>query len=145
MPIYEIVNPSDTYTIEHDREKVAIAAVLLLGSGAYALSDDSGNTVGPMLMFSNEEIVQKAMQDTFGMTLNEFIDKHKADIIQALDSVLIGGRQSRILFDEAISRMTRKAAAEYAETYHDKMRSSMNDIGSRAKELVEALRKESEK
>ena len=40
--LYEIINPSDPYTLKADDFKIAAAACLILGDGQYGLESEDG-------------------------------------------------------------------------------------------------------
>jgi hypothetical protein len=136
--IYEIINPSDPYTIEADDSMIAAVAVLLLGSGQLALEDETGNDVLPLLLFGG---VDKWITENVG-DINVYIDQHHTAIAVALDTILIGSAKDRAFYHEAerlIDDPMKKR--ELWESWHDKRRSSLNDIGAAAHRLVGVLRK----
>lgn len=113
MHTYEICNPSDPYTMEADDLEVAAVAVFALGGGHYPLLDKDGATVVPAFLFGGSA---EWVAETFSCTVDELFERVKgqkrAALVAALDSVQIpGGRE----------------------------RSSLNDIGGRAKKIVKAL------
>jgi len=56
------------------------------------------------------------------------------------ESCLIGTANDRTLFKQATKNMPKEAIEEYYQTYTDLKRSSMNDIGKRARRLAEAFK-----
>lgn len=137
MAIYEIVNPSDAYTIDHADENVACAAALLLGEGHYALTREDGERTLPLFIFGGAD----AWLEARGMMpFGAWIDAHLVAIADALDSVTIGD------FEERRKLAAKLATFEPAErdgiraAHHDRKRSSMNNIGARARRDAKVLR-----
>jgi hypothetical protein len=126
--IYEIINPSDKYTMESNDKAAACAACLFLGEGKYALSDMDGNRVLPILAFGNAD-PNEVMQDTCGITLTETVATKKPAIAAALRSVMIGDPSFRTLWKDA--------SEETKAKYLDENRSSMNNIAKRAQQLAD--------
>lgn len=133
---YEITNPSDAYTMQAGERKVAQMATLLLGQGAYGLHDADGNTVLPIFLLGggNEFVLRE-----FGV-VGPWIDANRDALVDALESVQIGGISARRELDDALSCMAGENRAEYLKRRHDRMRSSLNDIGQVAWDLAARLR-----
>lgn len=107
---YEIVNPSDPYTMEAEDIRVAAIVAVWLGSGQYSLKalEDGAEGV-PFFMFGGFEQWWDAR---CSLTTDAFSEARGPELIAALDSVTLGSEK----------------------------RSSMNDIGGRAKEWAQVLR-----
>lgn len=113
---FNLVNPSDPYTLEADDLQVAAVACCLLGNGKYALSglgDDAGQDVPMFFVGGHDEwFIQKFgmnYEDTATHALN-----HRNDALaRAFESVKLGRNE----------------------------RSSLNDIGSRALGIAQAIRR----
>jgi hypothetical protein len=121
--IYNIINPSDPYTMEADDEVVACAAGLILGEGRYALRRaDDEQQVLPIFIGGGgiDWFVEKA-----GCSFADFLNAKGGEIGKALKSVRIGSPEARIHVQSVED--------------HDKRRSSMNDIGRYAWSVGEAL------
>lgn len=112
---YEIGNPSDPYEMTCDDHEVAAIAVPILGQGAYPLIGKDGDRSRdvPHFLFGGADAW---FRETFGRSYEESLDhvvETKADgLIAALDSVTL-----------LVAR-----------------RSSVNDIGGRAKAIAQRLR-----
>jgi hypothetical protein len=114
---FEIINPSDAYTMEAVDLQVAAVACCFLGDGRYGLDalDEDRNKDGGMPIFllggHDEWFASK-----FGLTFEACAEnamKHRADdMANALDSVALKSGE----------------------------RTSMNNIGARAKALAKAIR-----
>lgn len=144
--LYKIINMSDPYTIEANSLDVAVIACVLLGAGQYAFEPlEDGGTKIPMFAFGG---VDEWCKEQFGKSLQELNDAVMQDKIAELgdcfDSCLIGNRSERELFFDAIKPLTDpKERHDYWYKYHDKRRSSMNDIGGRAKAFAKRMRDKS--
>lgn len=126
--IYEIINPSDTYTIQSPDFYGAAVAVLLLGQGAYGIE-------GTPVMFGWDDWLMEQKID-----LDTFIAAHREAIAVALESILIGDKYDREEVEEILRLMPEDQREAWLAKRHDKKRSSMNDIGSRAQQLAKSLR-----
>lgn len=69
MSVYEIVNPSDPYTMQGEFRPCAMATILL-GKGAYVLQDEQGETVVPIMFLGGSE---EWSQKTFGQALADVL------------------------------------------------------------------------
>lgn len=112
---FEIVNPSDPYTMEADDLQIAVVAVSLLGDGKYplkGLGEDAGQDV-PFFAFGGAD---EWFLEKFGMnyetTATHALEHRHDDLAKAFESVTLGRSK----------------------------RSSMNDIGGRAKAIAQAIR-----
>lgn len=142
---YEIINPSDPYTIDDatgDFESVA-AAVLCLGRGMYGLRDERGETVLPPMAFATDEHRSEWWSKRFGRSLEAtLVDGGvRARMAMALDSVMIGSNAERARMERVLAVIADPAERARAEAaWHDERRSSLNDIGRAAKEWTARLR-----
>lgn len=138
MPVYEIINPSDPYTLECDDLAVATLAVVLLGRGHYGLNDENDQNIVPIMLFGDSG---SWFQQQFGKTLEELLKATSKDkIADCLDSVIYGSFGDRRRYLTALNLIDDpEKQAEWARTWHDQ-RSSLNDIGGRAKRLAAHLR-----
>lgn len=141
--IYEIINPSDAYTIKSESKAVACLACLMVGEGQYGLQDEEGESLLPFFMFGGDP--NTWFKEEFGLELGAFIDDSLEEIADCLDTIIIGSintRQGVEAMLEAISDPVEREKALAA--WQDKKRSSMNDIGSHAKALAKAFREKKE-
>lgn len=137
MTTYEIINPSDPYTLQSQDVKVAQIAGLFLGRGAYGLADEQGENVLPIFIFGgSEEWLKREFGDH-----SAWITNHYSDIATCLESVMIGGFSARRECEDALACMPEDKRADYLARRHDRMRSSLNDIGKAAQELAAAFRR----
>lgn len=134
--LYEIINPSDKYTLEAESHEIACIACVFLGRGQYSLEPQDGSDLGcPFFMFGNDP--DQWWKETFGRTLSEALDGcDKAELAKCLESVLLGSYEDREVYDAAIAAIDDAEKAEaFRRKWHDK-RSSMNDIGGNARRLA---------
>lgn len=126
--VFEIANPSDKYTIKGPFMACAIA-VAMLGNGSYGIEGT------PILFGWDEWLKGKGIED-----LGAHIDKHNTEIAAALDSVLMGDERDREEVDATLRRIPPDQHEAWLAERHDRRRSSMNDIGRRARELASRVR-----
>jgi hypothetical protein len=139
MTLYEIVNPSDAYTIEGELLPCAIAA-LLVGEGAYGLKTEDGETAAPIFLLGGHDVWLKERGVDDLPTFLENADR-RAEVAAALETVLIGRFDDRKRMDRVLACVTNaddRAKAKAA--WHNERRSSMNDIGRRAALYAKRLR-----
>ena len=113
---FAIINPSDPYTMEADDLRTAAVVCCLLGQGKYMLNglgDAKGQDVPPFLLGGVDQWFSEKFGSNFEATF---------DGIMATDA-------------EALARSFESVKLEAAE------RSSMNNIGARAKAYADAIRK----
>jgi hypothetical protein len=141
--IFEIVNPSDPYTLECDDFKIAAAGIMLLGRGKLGLSTEEGDEKHqmPPFIFGNDEMVTKWFADIGIPSLGEFIDGHREEIATMLETVLIGSERNRRTFEKVLACISDPVErAKARAVYQDEKRSSLNDIGGAAWDLAKRLR-----
>lgn len=135
--VVELINPSDAVTFLMDDVKVAGAATMLLGCGAFGLKDKDGKCHVPIMLFRGADgwLEENGIKD-----LRAFIDANNIAIAEFLETVHYGSFQDREAFKLAISKMTLEKAAEYRAEVNDKRRSSLNNIGGVALKLAQQMR-----
>lgn len=116
---FNLINPSDPYTFEAPDLITAAVSVCLLGSGKYpadALGDDAdkGNNVPAFLFGGHDEWFQARFGGTFEAVTERMLKEQPAALVACLESVKLGRAE----------------------------RSSLNDIGSRAREFASAIREQ---
>ncbi len=130
MKTYEIINPSDAYTLQAKDYNVACVCVAILGNGMYGISG-SPIIKGWDMFFTG-----------LGIDLEKFIPERWAEMAECFDSVLIKTRtaEDRAAVEKQMEGMDTAARAKFLDERHDRLRSSMNDIGGRAMALAARLR-----
>ena len=140
MTVYEIINPSDPYTIEGDDFAVVCLAVAILGQGAYGLKTTDDDDDMPILLFGMaDDWFPEKLGKTFEELLNE--TPHAA-IADCLDSVLLCSLWERKAYNDALA-IIEDADKRQAlrEQWLEERRSSLNDIGGRAYALARGIRR----
>ena len=142
--IYEIINPSDCYTIEAQSLDVAFVACVLLGSGQYSFSplEDGALEEVPLFLFGGSE---EWANEHFGKTVSEVFalvtTQKRVELADCFDSCLIGHAVNRAAYTDGLDLIDDPAKREqWRARWHDKRRSSMNDIGGRAYKMAANLR-----
>lgn len=140
--LFEIVNPSDTATLEAVDFEVACCACLLLGEGTYGLREVGGVREMPILAFFPGD-ANTWFSGQFGRTVEAALNAIWKDsaLSACLESVLLGNADDRDVYRTAMEAITDEAARKkFKATWHDKHRSSMNDICKAAWSLADRLR-----
>lgn len=112
---FNIVNPSDPYTMEAPDLEIAAVAGCFLGVGKYPLAGigaDSGEHVPGFMYGGHDEWFTEQFGSNFLETSERVIEQRGEELALALDSV----------------------------TLQSESRSSMNDIKARAQDLSSAVR-----
>lgn len=126
--MYEIINPSDPYTLESDDFKVAAGAVLLVGQGKYGMCsvEEDSETLPVFLLGGAEEWLKEHDMYPF----DEWLRANAERVAACLETVIIGSLADRKRLERVlacISDPEERAKARFA--HHDEKRSSLNDIG----------------
>jgi len=145
--LYEIVNPSDAYTMTAASDLVAAVATLLVGMGRYGLKALNGpeteerSHLVPFLLFGGDDVL-RGWCDKHGIAdLADWAIDHGEDVAAALESVLVGSHEERLQMEKVLDCISDGREREKARAaYHDGRRSSMNDIGGAAQSLAKRLR-----
>ena len=130
MSEFEIINPSDRYTLLADDFQLACVVCMLLGNGRYGLQEIGGDRHMPILFLGGGD---EWAQATFGKSITELLEQTTKDRpalagwAGCLESVLIGDRAT---YNAALSKIDDPAKrAAWRDEWHDRHRSSINDIG----------------
>lgn len=141
--LFNIINPSDPYTMRAVDLEIAAVAVCMIGSGEYALEEIGGDRSGhvPMFLFGGlDEWFTKQFGRGFNATVEVVVSKRADELIKALASVHIGTPANKAAFDEQAAQCTDEDAySDLLHKLHDEKRSSMNDIGRRAWHLARSV------
>lgn len=140
--LYKIINPSDLYTFKAPDFKSACVAMCILGSGNYGIKEidnNKGDSMPPFVLVDVDEWFKQTFGKDFRETYPEVSKSVLADI---MESVLIGNAEDRKIFGNAILIIPEDERKKWKEVYHDRRRSSMNDIGRRAQTWAKSLREQ---
>ncbi len=137
MMLFDLINPSDSYTFQADTLECAAIATLLLGTGQYGARQLDGKEEVPIFLLGGAE---QWFTDKFGRSIEDSLKLHKGEraeeLIACLNSVLIGDRKE---YECTLPMIADDKRDEWVAGWHDRNRSSMNDIGSRAKRIATAI------
>lgn len=121
---FDIINPSDPYTMTACDLEVAAVAVCLLGGGKYALrglEPDAGADV-PLLMFPPvaDQWFMKTFGDDFETVGMRCVEDRTCALVAALESVTLGRAERSSLNDiaargKALAGLVRAASSAKAE------------------------------
>jgi hypothetical protein len=143
MMHFNIINPSDPYTMRAVDLEVAAVAVGVLGVGQYGLEEIGGDRSGVVPMFisgGHDEWYTKQFGRNFSDTLNHVLNHRHDELVKALASVHLGTPADKAAFDERAARCADpEAVVELLHELHDAKRTSDNDIGRRAWQMAQAL------
>lgn len=134
--VFEIINPSDAYTIVGEY-KVATVAVAIV-STAYGIHDRKEElSAGPFFFGGFEEwCKENSIPD-----IKAFIEDNKEAIVEALESVMIGSFGERNMAEKTLAMLAPEKREEWLAMNHDSKRSSINNIGQIAWDIAKSLRK----
>lgn len=137
--LYEIINPSDPYTLRADDLRTAAVACVLLGRGHYALNPlEAGGEVVPLMLLGTAD---EWFLSHFGKSAEETVVEVMRDpeaagrLAECLESCLIGKPK-----DRAEAELRVLVGEESRLKRYDELRSSLNDIGRRAYAMAKRLR-----
>lgn len=141
MTLYEIVNPSDPYTLAADDFETACLANILLSEGLYGLDEIDGNGRMPILGFGGADAADRWWRERFGRSLDDALAAmDRAAVATCLGSVLIGSAKDRKAYEAGLELIDDPAKRKaWHDRWHDDRRSSVNNIGKRAWQLGEQL------
>lgn len=139
--LWNIVNPSDPYTLRTDDFEAAAAAILMLGEGHVGLTELDVETPRrlPMFAYGAADNLEPWWIETFGHAPT--LDGLEIRMADALDTVVIGRHCDRLDFEAAIAAIDDPGKRKtFAAAWHDRHRTSMNDIGMACRAYAEKLR-----
>lgn len=127
--IYEIINPSDQITVRATPEEASVLGVIL-GASFYFLKDAETNEDAPKVSDDEWKELREAIYADAERR------KSYADVFR---SALIGSMTDRLLFEDAVAKMTPADAKAYLDKWQDMRRSSMNDICKRLRDAADGI------
>lgn len=145
--IYEFGGPGDHYTLVAKSDKIAVTALIMMAGGANNMVFFYPETaLQPPVAFDPNPIflLENLFGEMNGMLngLGKFMSLHYDDVLAALNSVIIGDRQSRGAVLETIKEMgySEEEAGYYLKTYTDKKRTGLFDLNQMVAACVLRLR-----
>lgn len=140
--LYNIVNPSDPYTIEASSLDVAAMTAILLGQGQYPFHALDGSENVPTFAFGGgDKWCDEQFKESLMEMSNRVMDTKLSQVADCLDSVLYGDEKDRVEFLAETKDMNRQTFEATRILRHNDKISSMNDIGDRAYRMAAKLRK----
>ena len=135
--IWEIINPSDKYTMVAESFEVAAVACCFLGNGQYGAEEVDGERRVPIFIYGD---VDAWFHKQFGASFDECAERSQTEAAAALGTVIIGDAAGRDAYESGLALIDDpKKKKQWRDRWHDKRRSSMNDIGKRAQQLSKAM------
>ncbi|ENV14705.1 hypothetical protein F965_00051 [Acinetobacter schindleri NIPH 900] len=140
--LFEIINPSDECTMQGDNLEVLAVACCLIGSGRYALKGLDTEESVPMFIFGGHD---EWFSEKFGRKFDESMDKvtkdHMLELVQSLDSVLLGNQKDRQDYEKTLQSIeSEQAKLAFKQEFKEKNRSSINDICARSWQYADMFR-----
>lgn len=136
--LFEIINPSDPYTIEAPDLKVAAVACVLLGNGKLGFQGIDCEAEVPLFLFGGyDEWFTKHCGGDFKSVMAQVTESRLSELADCLDSVLIGDAAHRKSFQKGLELIDDPVKREH---WLDERRSSMDNIGGHAWSIAKQLR-----
>lgn len=141
LKLWELANPSDPYTFYAKSVEVAavVSCLLSTGFGAFQPRDSKAERT-PVLFGWEEWFKEKGIE-----SVTDFIDANALELAEAFDSFLIGDQDRREDVDSMIAILTEEQLKQWKLERQDRKRTSMNQIGEKAYQLADTLRKRAAK
>lgn len=134
--IYEIINPSDKYTIESDDFMTACVVTVMLGNGMYGLKSIDGEQSMPIMLFDDD---LSFFKNTFGKEFEQCFECiPKSKLADCFDSIVVGNRET---YNKALSTINEDKAQEFKNVWNEQNTSSLNNIGELSRDYAKATRK----
>ncbi|MHC1549440.1 hypothetical protein [Phyllobacterium sp. K27] len=124
--LYEVVNPSDPITFRATLVEAACIADRLRPAWYFVKDAETGEEPNVEGLEAEYDAIWKSAEK-----LASYADAYR--------SFLVGSRSERELLEEAVSRMSDAEAKAYRAQWHDKRRTSMNDICQQVWETAEKI------
>lgn len=149
MKLYEFINPSDPWTFKAESHIAALLATLIVGDGKAmvdCLEDGEENDFSsPFFAFSGKEGIDNYIKGKFGYdNLEAALEDNYDAVANALTSFLIASKEERETVDMAVKMLSPEDAQKLIADFNDKKRSSMNDFGTYAISLGQAMKRKRE-
>jgi len=138
---YEIMNPSDPYTVLAKDDVTAAVAILFLGRGKLSLTDEEGDEVLPLFLLAGEGYLEEWLEGVGVEDLGKFLEENALEVADVLDSAMIGDFSTRASYQKGLELIdNEEKREEWREHWLDKRRTSVNDIGTAAWTAAASLR-----
>jgi len=131
--LWILMNPSDPYTFRAPTLEVAGAAVAMLSTSFGARPADGQGEETPVLFGWEEWLAARGIDRAWMVA-------HREDLAAALDSFLIGAPEEREEVERQLALLPEDQRAAWRDERHERLRSSVDDIGEEAYETARRLR-----
>lgn len=144
--LFEIVNPSDQCTLVAESLELAAVCVCFLGEGRYSLKWLDCESEVPLFLFGgSDEWFKKNFNSTTEESFENAFTNQLTELIKIFESVLLGGKDQRELFELKQKGMNEAEKAAFRIQWNDERRTSMNNICGRALEIAEGMKAKMQK
>lgn len=131
--LYELINPSDPYTFYAPSIEVAGVTAAMLSTGFGAKPVEGEGESSPVLFGWDDWMKNKGINA-------EWIEEHQTEIIDALESFLIGNANSRADVESMLAELPEEKRAAWRLERQNRHRTGMNQIGEGAYKMAQRLR-----
>lgn len=149
MSYWEVINPSDQVVFEAGELEIAAITTILLGSGSYGAEEqvENGRKV-PLFLFEGAAGLDAWCDQEFGKTWEQLIEnvvnERSEELENALRSLVYGGAAEARQLNETWAQLPPEEARVARARWNDTRRSSLNNIGARAEQIADNVRKKRE-
>lgn len=132
--IFDVINPSDPITLEHEDPLIAAMAVLWIGRGRMGLVDEQGESVLPVFLFGGAEawLEEHGIED-----VGTYLRANRGELAAALESAVLCSPRDRAAVLAALGPEAMPAALA---RWNEAKRSSLNDICGAMHEMAASIR-----
>lgn len=100
---YELINPSDPYTFVADDLETTALAVFTISEMLYGAKTNDGKVVVPVFIFNGSE---EWYIEQFGRSSYDGLKAKKKQVVEALNSVVLGDFEDRRRYEAALAAIT---------------------------------------
>lgn len=137
MMLFNLNNPSDRYTFTATDLECAAVAVAIVGNGQYSANQLDGEAKVPFFMFGGvNEWFTERFGHNFEVAYDLFVGPRAAELEACLRSFLIGDRAE---YERTLPLIQPEKRVEWIAGWHEKHRTSMNNIGANARRAADKL------
>ena len=135
--VWEIINPSDRYTIAGARAVVGVAVLLLTNGQTPVVNvEDRADEALPFI-WTEEALTAWCAANLGGQPPKVYLDEHREEIAAALDSVIVGNRQQ---YELALEAESPENVGAFRLRWDDEHRTSLRQLGVAAWTIAKRLR-----
>ena len=136
--LFNLINPSDPYTLEaEDLSTAAMAACLL--STTFGVESTYGSQ-SAMFLFMTEADLNGWFREHAGVDTATFVEEHRMAVADALASFVYGDVADRKLYNETMDLLSdEEAKLAFKDNWQDRI-SSLSNIGKAAWQRADEIR-----